>query len=84
MNTVLKIAQLRETAQGEIARITRKLREAMTLKKEYGTAERLTAEAERIRKSIQRDRKWQLEDEPRSDDILVCNEYWFWVSKVAL
>lgn len=80
MNVLLKIAQLRETAQGdrrEIARITRKLAEAMALKGEHGTADRLTAEAERIREAVQRDREWQLEDEPRSYDILVCNEYWF-------
>ena len=76
---MIVICQLREKAKGdkgEIARVTRRLAEAMRLKGDYVEAERLKKEAEKMRHEIQKFRTWQLPDEDRSYDILVFNEFW--------
>ena len=79
MRKLLLICELREKSKGdkgEIARVTRRLAEAMGLKGEAEEEARLIQSAEKMRCEIQKGRPWQLPDEERSYDLLVWNEYW--------
>jgi hypothetical protein len=79
LKRVLVATKLSERAKGdkgETARVSRKLADAMRMQGDTEEAAKFHFATETMRLGIQKDRVTQLLDEPRSYDILVCNEYW--------
>jgi hypothetical protein len=79
MKRILLICNFREKAKGdkgEVARVTWRYAQALSLKGKTVEAAQLAASAEEMRREIQKNRTWQPPDEERRYDILVFHAFW--------